>query len=354
MEIPREIRIPEGMERQKQRFLDKLEKEDKVILYHDIDPDGIVAGALLKKLLENMGIDTEAFGKDREEVSFEEGNTYLLADIRIDRVIAEDARKTGVRLYYVDHHEPTELPRNTVHFNPWLMKDVNFPVKPYSYNTALLAWILEDLPEGEDWKVAAAHWADHAVDVHTKEWMEEMREKYGKETIERVANFISLALTFPEEVSFDEMRELVRRARKPEDILENRRLKSLWRIYEEELNEWLEKVRNLARKEKIVYIVIEGVRSRKLRGSVSTIVSDEFPDRIFIIGQREGDFIEYSLRFQNYEKYSVHLGKLAEEAGEIFGGRGGGHPPAAGLKIRREKEKEFKEWVKKKLRSFLG
>ena len=86
---------------------------------------------------------------------------------------------------------------------------------------------------------------------------------------------------------------------------------------------------------------------------MTTVASDEFPEKVFIVGQREGDYVDYSLRFQNYEKYGVHLGVVAKEAGERFGGRGGGHPPAAGLRIPAGKEKEFREWIKEKLGGLL-
>ena len=183
--------------------------------------------------------------------------------------------------------------------------------------------------------------------------MEEMGKRYGRETIERVGNFISLALSYPEEVSYDEMREIVRRAQKPEDIIENEKLRNLWNKYEEELNMWLEKVRELAKKNRIVYTVMEGTENKRLRGAVSTILSDEFPDNVFILGQKEGNYIEYSLRFRKNEDYDVHLGEITKEAGKLFGGRGGGHPPAAGLRIPVEKEKEFREWINKRLRSSL-
>ena len=344
---------PEGMERYRQRFLEELGKEREVVLYHDIDPDGIVSGALLEELLEGMGIKVRSKGVRRYDINFEPGRTYLLADIRIDRPIADAAKEERVKLFYIDHHEPDEIPRSTIHFNPWLMKDVEFPVKPYSYNTALLVWILSNLPEEHDWKVAAAHFTDHAEDEHTRSWMEEMGKRYGRETIERVGNFISLALSYPEEVPYDEMREVVRRAQKPEDIIENEKLRKLWNKYEKELNLWLEKVRELAKKNRIVYTVMEGAENKRLRGAVSTILSDEFPDNVFILGQKEGNYIEYSLRFRKNEDYNIHLGEIAKEAGDRFQGRGGGHPPAAGLRIPVEREKEFREWISKRLRSSL-
>ncbi len=347
------ILIPEGIEEHRERFLRELKKEKSVILYHDTDPDGIVAGALLEGLLERLGIEVKSRGISRYEIRFDPGRSYILSDIRLDSAIASQLKENGARLYYVDHHEPDEVPERVVYFNPWLMGDVEFPVRPYAYNTALLAWILEGLSQKHEWKVAAAHFTDHAEDDHTREWMEEMRKKYGKETIERVGVFLSLAQTFPDEISYDEMREIVKRAKTPEDVLKNERLRSLWEIYQKEFKEWLERTRKATKEENVVYLVIEGVKSRKLRNAVATVASDEFPGKVFVIGQREGDYVDYSLRFQGYEKHGVHLGEVAREAGEKFGGRGGGHPPAAGLRIPVEKEEEFREWIKERLRGLL-
>ena len=145
------------------------------------------------------------------------------------------------------------------------------------------------------------------------------------------------------------MREAVRKANHPDDLFSLRKLRKLWEIYEEELGEWLRRGEEEARKGSIVYILVEGVKTRKLRSPLSTILSDRFPDKVFIVGQRSNGYVEYSLRCQNYEKRGVHLGEIAREAAKLFGGRGGGHPPAAGLKIPVEKEEEFRRWVREVL-----
>ena len=135
------IEVPEGLKKAIEEFRKGLKGEKEVVVYHDTDPDGIVAGALLEKFLEDNNVKVQAFAKDRREVSFEPGKVYVLADIRIDEKILEEMKKSRARVYYIDHHKSDGVTENTVVLNPWFVEGL--PVDPYRYSSALLAWFVE-------------------------------------------------------------------------------------------------------------------------------------------------------------------------------------------------------------------
>ncbi|NPA86570.1 MAG: DHH family phosphoesterase [Candidatus Diapherotrites archaeon] len=340
--------FPEELDRAAERFRKELLKEKKVIIFHDTDPDGIVSGALLKKFLEENGVKVEAFARERHEVEFSPGEAYVLADIRIDENILQKAKESGARIYYVDHHEPVGVTKNTIILNPWFVRE-GLPVEPYKYNTALLAWLVERMNEEDDWKVAAAHWADRAEGDHTKEWMEEMRKRYP---VEEVGKVLSLPEHFPE-LSLDEIREKVKAAKEPEELLRDERIERMRKIIEEEINRWKGHIEEqLKRGSRVVYLVVESP-VKKLRSILASLFTFDHPEVAFIIGQHDDGTVSYSMRMNAAGEKGVHLGEIAREAGKLFGGSGGGHPPAAGLRIPKEKEPEFREWVLKKLASLL-
>ncbi len=343
------LRVPENISNAAKKFRDALLKEKEIIIYHDTDQDGIVAGALLQDLLERHGIKVKALAADRDAIKFEPGKVYVLADIRISDKIAKDAEEKGIRLYYIDHHEPDALPKGAIILNPHMLNNIN--EDPFRWNTGLLAWIVREMDESSEWKAAAAHWADHSIGRHSEEWIKHVYDKYGEDTIVEAARRMGLAEHFPDRITENDVREIVKCAQHPKEILEHPTLKELNEIFRREFDRLSKEIQEhpLLKTEKLVYHIIES-SVYKIKSPLATVLSDGDPDKIWIIGQEENGMINYSLRCQNATKLGIHLGEIAKEAAREFGGRGGGHPPAAGLRIPKEKEPEFREWIKRKIK----
>lgn len=80
---------------------------------------------------------------------------------------------------------------------------------------------------------------------------------------------------------------------------------------------------------------------------LSNLLSHQNEDILFIIYRKKKDnFIYASLRLQNK---SINMGSLAELAADFPDGNGGGHIPAAGIKIKKDDFKPFKKKLFEKL-----
>lgn len=312
----------------------KLLEEKKIRIFHDTDPDGIFSAAILEDFLEKRGLEVEACGTGREGVEF--GGAVVLLDI------AYKYGKQPGTIYYIDHHEPERLPLpdNVYSLNPWLLNLKN----PFRWNTSLLAWLVAGQEETYEWMAAAGHWADHCINEFTKNWVGKIINKYG-DSIAAAAKYVGLAKYF-EDISPDSMRELVRSASSPEEIVSHPKLRNLNKIMENEIKYYLS-ILGSERGPVVVYIVETTIK--KLKSPLSTIISDRYPDTIYVICQRDDKYLDCSLRFQNAVQHGIHLGNVAKDAARLFGGSGGGHPPAAAVKIPLLHEKEFIKWIRERL-----
>ena len=329
--------FPKALVEASREMRDKLLSLEEVTIFHDTDPDGVFSAAILEDFLLKNGVRVNAFGRDREKVRF--GGNVALLDLAY-----RYGRRPGT-IFYIDHHEPDKLPENVHPLNPWLLGVEN----PFKWNTSLLAWLVADQNKEYEWAAAAGHWADHCVHEPTKKWIESVKERYGGDIL-TAAKFVGLAKYF-DEVSPDEVRELVRGAASPTDIVANRKLQRLNKIIEEELRRHLE-VLEAERGPVVTYIVDTPIK--KLKSPLSTIISDRYPETIYVICQQKGEDLDCSLRFQEAIRYGVHLGEVAREAARLFGGSGGGHPPAAAVRIPLEHRDVFLRWIRERLESLYS
>ena len=332
------------------RFRHALESEKrKIIIYTDTDADGHAAGANLAVALERMGKNVTLRPVDRDNVVFDDKDAaYVLSDIAISDKIIEDAKRTGVRVYYVDHHPPREGWSAIVreHLNSKVLEPEGNDW--YHWNTSALVYLaFRDLLHDRSWLTAAGMHGDHA----DKGFSHKIFIRAHR-AANAVATALELAEHFPKEISDQEMGELAISARRPEDILNHPKLDPLYRRYDEEVNRFISDPRKYAAiwdENKKIFVLRLESNIRKIKSPVSSILGDRYKDWVVIVCQPWEGKIDCSLRAVNWKEKNVDMGEWAREFAEQSNGRGGGHPIAAGLKFPEEHWDDFVRWVKEKI-----
>ncbi len=157
-------------------FLEKQAPGAKLVGLHDVDADGLAAGALWQRILERSGKKATRVLPDRERNAWTDGNREKLAQTSPDALFCLDlgigAQKIlpSVPTCYIDHHRP-DISQNEAHegdilisgyaWNPipntsWMMWEIGREIAEISD----LDWIsvvgtLSDLGEKAPWEQIA-------------------------------------------------------------------------------------------------------------------------------------------------------------------------------------------------------
>ena len=113
------------MERAVDRILKAMDKKEKIVVYGDYDADGITSTTILKRFMQDRGIDVgtyipnrldEGYGLNEEaikEIASKGYNLMITVDCGITAVKeVELAKSLGIDVVITDHHEvPEELPK---------------------------------------------------------------------------------------------------------------------------------------------------------------------------------------------------------------------------------------------------
>ncbi|MGC8884924.1 MAG: DHHA1 domain-containing protein [Candidatus Nanoarchaeia archaeon] len=350
------------------KWIKESRPESTVILYHAGCGDGIASAAiLLKTYLELFGERPkviEASPNRLNKINVNKINVHkyiIFADISADAwkdqtlKLAEQSK-----ILVLDHHALTEdLNRyGILHVHPQFFSKLpgtRYPGAKLVYDVCSkifdcsgFAWlaavgIVNDLA-GEAWK--------EFLDFVFEKWPELGQKSYG---FESKLGFIASVLNAGQDVKQGDKKalELCIKAERPADILEKKysEAKLLTKIREERRAEIDYYVQNWKRiavlhpKEKLVWLYLKP--KHKIAFSVATILAQQRPDLLFIVLNEEANRIKISFR---QAKGLIDCSKLAKAATEPFGGRGGGHPEAAGGTVRPKDLDAFKQKVLELLR----
>ncbi len=318
------------------RVRNSLEEEDKWVVFHDNDQDGLVASTLLGTIVEGM---FSVWDRTEQKV-FRRPTIYV--DVRPSFDILHFYTENEIPLVVVDHHNPREPARPYIrplpHLHPYFAKKL--PVEPYKYNAGLLSWFLgEKDPHWEEWALLS-HIFDKAVDVHSGVWVRGWLESYGEEKI----NEAIMLLGVPRFTgNYDHVRKLLIECRTIDCILEDEKLRKDQESIEKELWRCME---NVKEEDGVLIVECGKVLSSSYISVVASKISAENPTRAVVSFGIFGKKAVFELRWQ-YTK--TDLGWIAREVALLHDGSGGGHPPAAGLWV----PKKHVEGALKDLLSFL-
>ncbi|GEM_PF-6662392 len=361
-------------------LMEEIKKYDnKVLIYHDIDADGLCSAILLKKYLEKNVIDLKLVphhGGPRKvsdkmkKIIKEYQPSYLMIldlayDDDIENLIKLKRELELKKIAIIDHHELNRYIEENIYnlkdevtiIKPQLFSNVppeRYPTSKLVYD--LISYVDNDIKKYW-WISAIGIIGDGAYEM----WESFIKERSKKNGIE-IAELVKAEELMDFAVS--ENKENISKVLNLLDTCEN--------VYDitRELKKH-EKVRDIVNKlienhKKDAYIdhnnklLIYEIEFFGLRSRIANEISKKYPEYVVIIyGRHQDDPSKYIISFRN-QTADINVAKLIKTLSrEVPTLEGGGHKPAAGasvdekyleifLKKLKEKIKEIRESKKKK------
>ncbi|MBS3055413.1 MAG: DHH family phosphoesterase [Candidatus Aenigmarchaeota archaeon] len=316
-------------------FVGNLKEDDRILLIHHRDMDGIISAVLFQKFLEKDGISpTEivSWANEDAEDKVEDIKNFdkaVVLDIDIS-YLWRRLNELDKEILLIDHHSPVKDMNNKkiVYMNPRLVDENIY--KPTSY----LVWKISEDNERK-WLAIVGTISDAGFDdckdllkgeIKAKSKDDIWKNKYAK-----IGFRINAALT---QIGFDRVRNILLGIGSFEELEKNEEINECWKKYLEEYNEVKKRFwKNLEEYKKIKLMISKvGKVDRPLTSSLATELSFKHKTKIVVILRDQGDYYAVNTRFQGD---GVHLGKLLRKISKGLDG-GGGHDHAAGATIRKK------------------
>ncbi len=340
------------MIRSMREFRNRLDDE----LYHvehDTDMDGFASGIITTVALRRLGFEAYPYATERSKVFVPASGALVLTDIALNNEptnAVNTALKRGMNVYAIDHHPWSEGYHERLHaaVNPHYIQGVP---QPSQWNTGFLAYLIfRDVVPEYAWLAAVSVYTDHCVAL----WSTPLVERHGFERVKRAGDLLTAFIATTEdlgELDYILMNEL----KGIEDILRDRRFLRAEEEFESAVEKYLtdpQKYAVLWDESKRIAVIQTEEAYRGINSVISTRLSlrDGFRNWVIaVIGHDRSDSVyKISLRCQNWQERE-DMGKIASEIARELGGAGGGHPPAAGMRIPEEKLKAFEELLQSRL-----
>jgi single-stranded DNA-specific DHH superfamily exonuclease len=337
----------------------------RTVVVYDTDGDGLGAAAIIAKTLKGL------FKKYPKAVPRDHGLS-LITDRLVSKIkdfdniifldIAADEKSETVmklvkksRVIVIDHHQIRKnLGKGGVlHVNPvfWEKK-----IPSSQYCTSKITYdICRGLVEDDfDWLAGIGVINDKAE----KSWKGFLKSIYKKYKIspkifELVNDIITSPYMFSEDNDLDISYKACLESSSPTDILESRndasrKLRKYYDIIEKEIKSAMKtwkKDAEIFEDKKLILIELKTKFS--INSVISTKISFEKPHYTVLVARMNGKHVSASLRRQDKK---VNCGELARKlTRNIKNSSGGGHVPAAGIKILKKDWKQVRNRVLEKL-----
>lgn len=342
--------------------LESLEGHTHII--HDFDVDGITGGLTLYHTLKRLGKDVSQSTKNGRAMSMRREHLHNIKHIwQPQNIIITDQDPKSfhayeeIREYFpteniiiIDHHKPQEY-SDALFVHPQLTHDI----EGHKYCSSKFIYDLcNELTDIEDlsWLTAAGILGD-ANARYFEPFLKEVCEYNDLEIPEDWfdAEFAKIAETIDccSAVGDIKLLPYIMQLNKQETLQGALSLGNPAQEVKDDVDKYVKIASTLAETHgPLVWLPIESEYG--IAGWITTIVSFQFPHRIFI-GYREViDEVGISGRYQDAK---VHLGDLFREITESLGGSGGGHAPAAGARVPKENWEAFKTQLEKRVNQEL-
>ncbi len=308
------------------RFLENLKEKVKIISHKDTD--GLCALAILLNYLEKKGIDEEHELLEAYIENLDTLDNMIFIDISLDNVSKFVTDNTLV----IDHHPYTKKMDKVCFYNP-REKDP----KAYIPAAYLIYEIISEIENIDEMKwIAAVGIMGDRGDLNSKFCKDFVESVEDKEKLEMISRYIFSSDLIDHTEGMEKALQIVRKAKSPDEVLENTYLKY---CYEEIQRKLVESKRKVEREGNILFVEVNS------RYNIKSIIASQ------ILEKEEGVIvIAYSSRDDYYHisgrtNTSTDLGKIFKKTANICGGMGGGHEKAAGARINKNKIELFKEEV---------
>ncbi len=339
------------------KYIEKINKKDKIAIIHDTDPDGICSAVITAKALERITGKKPAVVKGLEEKKITKKLQALLKKKKITKLISLDISldqdlkslekiNKKINILVIDHHKiySRKKIKNLVLIKPQLISKI----KPYEYCTAKLTYDLflrlvdiKDL----DWIAAIGSIADIAHKPW-KEWLKKIFRKYGlflrrdlfKTKLGKIASMISSAEVFDVR-NVKKCYEALYSAKKPKQVFK----KELVKIRKKVDKELRRLIKGFKKSEKHNSLYIYEIKSKikGIKSPLSTILGLKYPHKTILIVSEAKSKARISARRGDKE---VAVNSLLEKAARgLPESNAGGHIPSAGATIRAKDYAKFKK-----------
>ena len=346
------------------KFIKDLDDDSRIAVIYDTDMDGISSGIItikaLKKLKKNViyyrtrSPGSRNITKDLLE-DFEKTKVshIIFTDLGIESYDDSDLLNK-YKVMVLDHH-----PRKDS-YNKKILTiksfDIQNEISGHKYCAAKLVFDLFSLEtniEDLDWLALAGVIGDMTYDAN-KAWADKILKKYSLDVEENpfdtrighLVQYTTYAAAIGTQEEFDRLTETFLKTNNYEDLIKQLDyLNPVKEDFERIIKEFDEKKEYLG-KEVFIY---EFESEYYLNSPVCSVLSNKYyPDKTIICMQEKNSLMTISARRQD-GKYD--LGKMLDEITRTLKDAfGGGHPVAAGAKIKIIDKEEFKkkviDWVK--------
>ncbi len=336
-------------------FMKNITGKDDIVIIYNNDGDGICSCVLIQKYLERKGcrkpfIISQPMPPENNLIRKIQ-TTLPTKIIFLDMAIDQEQtfmKKLGniCDILIVDHHQVTKdmNGKNIVHMNPRLKNP-----KIYQSTTYLACKIVSQLDDFSDslWVASVGMISDYNLD-DSQDVVKLIKEKYNIKNPKmydtdfgRLADMIAAAKA-TKMLSMEQLVELFMNIKDPQNFSEIKNADKLLSAYQEVENELVRIRTELENKvERIGDIIFYRFSSKyNLRSPVSTMLSEKHRDKVVVVYEKVGSWIDVSSRNQS-KKYNVGL--LLKRAAEGLKGSAGGHEAAAGAKIPEKNWEAFKQ-----------
>jgi len=336
-------------------FFKKMNKEDRVVVIHDDDCDGICSGSILALMVRKLGklngiISTEYNLPLTENVVKEalslQPNKIIISDVpEVDLGLLNKLRKFEIKTLIVDHHKPISYPVS--YCNPRVFdKDIYIPASYLAYR--IHKHFFED--NKVLWIACVGVLADRGVE-NCKDVFLKLKEVYpelvGKTKLSESSLFrysllgklvkvIDAAQVVKGKVGAEFVSRILIDIESYTELLNGggkcKRILCWYKTVEKEFNRILEDFQNNRVLIGNGFVFYEIDTKLRMKSRIAGYLSNLYRKRILIVGQKIGDYFEFSVR--RGREVKIDLGKFVKKLiNGIDGASGGGHPEAAAGRV---------------------
>lgn len=332
-------------------FLNKINKNDEIVIIYNNDADGICSCALLDKFFmrkigkksfsisQPMPMDKNLIQKIQTTLP----TKIIFLDLAVDQQ-QNILKKLGsiCDILIIDHHQfiKNMSSKSVVHYNPRFTK-----TKIYQSTSYLVYKICSEIMDISDllWIAIVGMIADYNL-RDSMDLVKEAEKKYSVKINEslfaRMADMISAARA-TKALTCEEILEIIEKIEDPKDFESIKGSEKLIESYQKMENEIIALLSDVeAVSERIGNIIFYNFISKyNLRADLSRKISEKHPKKIIIVYEKVGNKIKISARNQDV----INVGKVLQKAVLGLRAAAGGHENAAGASIEEKDWEEFKQ-----------
>lgn len=357
-------------------FINSCTADDKILLFHDRDTDGITSAVILSKLIEHKrgrqfdsyffpGIEDHTLSSDLfEKIKSIKPNKIIFTDLSADdNPVLVKKLEQFAEIVIIDHHKLNNnvTSEKTILLKPQLLCEPGTDASQYCSAKLALDLSARLMPVNElEWIAAVGT----ILDITTKSWLPFLEHVYKK-----------LGIPFPKNDDFFHSQlgdvgsvmdaaicydvkntplcfEVLSKAKLPADVI-NSQLKKFQKEVEDEINSFIARFESDAEYFPELELYVYKINPRfKIKSSITTILGLKYPSKTVIVISEEDGFVKVSARRGDG---AVPVNTLMQEGVQGFSqASGGGHVKASGAFMLKKDFPVFRERVLSILRKSLN